>query len=107
MPIKALVVHGYGKNRDGWLGLNELVCTKASELWRTGEYDYLLLPAGVNEDTGDGERLIGDDHLDYLICNFWNSIPPDELEKTILWSPRCAGPIASDTMTECAVALIC
>lgn len=104
---KALVVYGYGYNKDGWFGLNESVCQKAVELWKTGEYDYLLLPAGVNEDTGEGRHhneTIADRQLDYLILNYWRDIPPDMLKKTVLWSPECAGPIASDTMTECAVA---
>lgn len=105
MSIKALVVHGYGYNRDGWLGLNEVVCQKAAELWKTGEYDYLLLPAGVNEDTGDGKRLIAEDQLTYLMLNEWRDITPARLQcGSILWSPECAGPIASDTMTECRVA---
>lgn len=106
MSIKALVVHGYGYNKNGWLGLNELVCQKAAELWKTGEYDYLLLPAGVNEDTGEGRHhneIIADRQLDYLILNYWRDIPPDMLKKTVLWSPECAWPIASDTMTECVV----
>lgn len=58
MEKRALVVHGYDLTDDGGLGANELVCKRAVELWKSGKYSWIILPAGVNEKTGEGKPLL-------------------------------------------------
>jgi hypothetical protein len=92
MVKRAIVVHGYDLT-DGGLGANALVCNKAIELWESGKYDYIILPAGVNEKTGEGSLLLWEMHRNYLLRY---GIP----KGAILVSDF----IASDTATEVLIA---
>lgn len=94
MEKRALVVHGYDLTDDGGLGANELVCKKAVELWKSGKYSLIILPAGVNEKTGEDKPILWDLHLGYLVRH---GVPKEALRVTYHM-------IASDTATEVAVA---
>lgn len=91
---KLIVVHGYGLNKDGTLGANQVVLDKAVKLFETSQYECILLPAGVNEDTGEGLPLICERHRDYLIEQ---GIPSDSVHISDEF-------IASDTWTETLIA---
>lgn len=93
MEKRALVVHGYDLTDDGGLGANELVCKKAVELWKSGKYECIVLPAGVNEKTGEGKPLLWEIHCDYLVQH---GIPRKAIITNFL--------VASDTATEVAIA---
>lgn len=94
MEKQALVVHGYDLTDDGGLGANELVCQKTVELWKSGKYECIILPAGVNEKTGEGKQLVWEIHLNYLVQR---GIP-----RTAILGVYYI--IASDTATEVVVA---
>lgn len=94
MEKRALVVHGYDLTDDGGLGANELVCKKAVELWKSGKYSWIILPAGVNEKTGEGLKLLWETQRDYLVQY---GMPMGAILGSHLM-------IASDTATEVMIA---
>lgn len=91
---KLIVVHGYPLRKDGGLGVNKVVLDKAIKLYRTGKYEYILLPAGINEDTGEGNSLIFERHEAYLL----DCLVPSA---RILTSEKY---FSSDTWTEVMIA---
>lgn len=93
MEKRALIIHGYDLTNDGGLGANELVCKKAVEFWKSGKYSRIILPAGVNEKTGEGKPLLWEIHRDHLVQH---GIP----QKATIASSV----VASDTATEVAIA---
>lgn len=94
IPYMVLVVHGYDLTDEGGLGANELVCRKAVELWKSGKYACIILPAGVNEKTGEDRSLLWELHFDYLARH---GVPKKALRVTY-------DMIASDTATEVDIA---
>ncbi len=97
MPTKLIVVHGYPLC-DGGLGVNRVVLTKAISLFEKfsagGNEVYILLPAGINEDTGEGKPLIYERQKAYLIER---GIPEVRIYTT-------AESLSSDTWTEVFIA---
>lgn len=91
---KVIVVHGYPLTKYGGLGVNRVVLDKAVKLYSTDKYDCILLPAAINEDTGEGKSLIFERHEAYLVDH---GIPQKVINAT-------TNILSSDTWTEVLIA---